>query len=71
LKENKLSDINQAYRINQNRKLTSIYAELSVWQDIESSLSLSPCGESIHECIKTGSSFLSGSQTFPKLSVVY
>jgi len=70
-KENKVSDINQAFRINQNRKLSSIYAELSVWQDIESSLSLSPCSESLHECMKTGSSFPARPQTFPKLSIVY
>ncbi len=66
-----MTDINQAFRINQNRKLASIEAELSVWQDIESCFSLQPCVKSFHETIKESRSLPMLSESFPKLSVVY
>ncbi len=66
-----MSEAVNLFRINQNKKLSSLDAELSVWQDIEFTPSFLPEHKSLQESLLNREPFPSMPQTLKHLSIVY
>ncbi|MDX9801163.1 MAG: hypothetical protein RBT69_07495 [Spirochaetia bacterium] len=66
-----MSEAVNLFRINQNRKLSSIDTELSVWQEIDLIQSFLPEHKTIQENLITRKPSPSMPQTLKNLSIAY